>query len=155
MIDVIKVASYIYQRYQRQFGTCIEEMKLHKLLYFVQRESLVQLGRPLFAEPFEAWRYGPVLVKIRHLYKTNQLNHQLSHAEFVRYKPVFDFVFENYASKDAWTLSSITHGESSWQKARQGILPEEQSQCKLQIEDIRMDAERIKQRRLVLKALQA
>lgn len=36
-------------------GKNLEEMKLHKLLYFVQRESLAITGNPLFAEPFEGW----------------------------------------------------------------------------------------------------
>lgn len=40
MEDVVKVASYICQRYQREFGKRIDEMKLHKLLYFTQRESI-------------------------------------------------------------------------------------------------------------------
>ena len=41
MIDVINIASYICQRYKEQFGLCIDEMKLHKLLYLSQRESFV------------------------------------------------------------------------------------------------------------------
>ena len=52
MLDVVKVASYISRRYEREYGSQIDEMKLHKLLYFTQRESLIQLDRPLFAESF-------------------------------------------------------------------------------------------------------
>ena len=37
-------------RYQKEFGERISEMKLHKLLYFTQRESLIQLGEPMFGE---------------------------------------------------------------------------------------------------------
>ena len=48
MESVKKVASYIAQRYKKEFGERISEMKLHKLLYFTQRESLIQLGEPLF-----------------------------------------------------------------------------------------------------------
>lgn len=29
MEKVTDIASYIYQRYQKQFGKCIDEMKLH------------------------------------------------------------------------------------------------------------------------------
>ena len=54
MENVVKVASYICQRYQRQFGKRIDEMKLHKLLYFTQRESIIQTGQPIFEERFEA-----------------------------------------------------------------------------------------------------
>ena len=78
MEDVVKVASYICQRYQQQFGKQIDEMKLHKLLYFTQRESIIQTGEPIFAECFEAWKYGPVLVSIRQHYKDNSLHKDLS-----------------------------------------------------------------------------
>ena len=76
MLDVVKVASYISRRYEREYGSQIDEMKLHKLLYFAQRESLIQLDQPLFAESFQAWKYGPVLVQIRSLYKHGEISWQ-------------------------------------------------------------------------------
>lgn len=45
MLDVVKVASYISRRYEREYGSQIDEMKLHKLLYFAQRESIIQLDQ--------------------------------------------------------------------------------------------------------------
>ena len=47
MEQVLKVASYICQRYLAAFGHRIDEMKLHKLLYFTQRECIVQKGEPM------------------------------------------------------------------------------------------------------------
>lgn len=38
MEKLLNVAGYIYQRYEKDFGNEIDEMKLHKLLYFSQRE---------------------------------------------------------------------------------------------------------------------
>lgn len=55
MLDVIKVASCIFERYKAQEKTIIDEMKLHKLLYFAQRECFIQKGEPLFPDRFEAW----------------------------------------------------------------------------------------------------
>ena len=40
MEDLMNVASYIYNRYESENGIKIDEMKLHKLMYFSQRESL-------------------------------------------------------------------------------------------------------------------
>lgn len=74
MEDVVKIASYICQRYEHQYGTRIDEMKLHKLLYFTQRECLVQLGEPMFGAKFKAWKYGPVILEIRQHYKDNSLS---------------------------------------------------------------------------------
>ena len=34
MVDVVKVASYLYKRYKEEYGKTIDEMKLHKLLCF-------------------------------------------------------------------------------------------------------------------------
>ena len=52
MLDVVKVASYISRRYEQTFGVRIDEMKLHKLLYFVQRETLIQTDEPLLFNDF-------------------------------------------------------------------------------------------------------
>lgn len=149
MEDVVKIASYICQRYQRQFGKRIDEMKLHKLLYFTQRESIIQTGEPLFKECFEAWKYGPVLVPIRQLYRDDALSETLPVSVQTQYKPVFDTVFELYAPKDSWSLSSITHGEYAWRQARRELTADGKSHELMQTDDIRKDAERVKLRRFL------
>lgn len=149
MENVVHVASYICQRYQQQFGKRIDEMKLHKLLYFTQRESIIQTGNPIFKDCFEAWKYGPVLVSIRQLYKDGILDEDLSASAKEQYKDVFDMVFNTYASKDSWSLSSITHGEYAWQQARKKVRSDEKSHELIQTDDIRKDAERVKLRRFL------
>ena len=44
MESILNVASYIIKKYEGN----IDEMKLHKLLYFIQRESLAMTGEFLF-----------------------------------------------------------------------------------------------------------
>lgn len=147
MIDVIKIASYIYQRYKNEMNTEIDEMKLHKLLYFSQRESIIRNGQLMFCEPFAAWKYGPVIVKVRESFKTKTLNNIPTDKELAPFIESLDFVFKNYATKDSWTLSILTHGESSWQKARKGYKENDHCDVLLNIEDIKNDAKRIKMRR--------
>lgn len=147
MIDVVKVASYIYHRYKKDMHAEIGETKLHKLLYFSQRESIIRTGSPMFEEGFAAWKYGPVVVKVRNLYKTDKLNEMPSLDELAPFKESLDYVFQNYAIKDAWTLSILTHGESSWKNARKGYSAEDHCDTFLNIEDIKKDAERMKMRR--------
>lgn len=154
MLDVVKVASYISRRYEREYGSPIDEMKLHKLLYFAQRESLIQLDQPLFATAFQAWKYGPVIVQIRSLYKQGKLTQSVSSDELAPYQSVFDKIFERYAPKDAWSLSSITHGEVSWQKARVGVPAGENCDALMDLDDIRQDAYHIKLRRFYLSHFQ-
>ena len=148
MSSALEAASYIYSRYQKENSQEIDEMKLHKLLYLVQRESFVMLDKPMFPEAFEAWRYGPVMVCIRELYKnkTFQVMDKLPD-EMGEFQPVFDEVFKRYASWDSWELSDLTHSESSWQKARNGCSYDAPCRNELKTEDIRKDAEWIKLRR--------
>ena len=78
---------------------------------------------------------------------------ELSADKIEQYQPVFDKVFQQYASKDSWSLSTITHGEYSWQNARKGVADAENSSAKIQIDDIRKDAERIRLRRFILRKM--
>lgn len=153
MIDVFKVASYIADRYQRDFKERIDEMKLHKLLYFTQREAIIQTGAPMFEASFYGWKYGPVLVEIRGDFHNDTLHDLPSEYVINQYQGVFDKIFEHYAIKDSWSLSRLSHGELSWKNARIGLLPSDNGNTKMKIEDIRKDAERIKVRRYMLKEM--
>ena len=44
MEKVLNVAANIMGRYRTKYGEYIDEMKLHKLMYFAQRESTVYKG---------------------------------------------------------------------------------------------------------------
>lgn len=147
MIDVIKAASYIFKRYQEEMSAKIDEMKLHKLLYFSQRESIIQIGEPMFDAKFAAWKYGPVIVEIRCCYKSETLNVLPSEKELSPYKDSLDYVFQNYATKDSWTLSMLTHGESCWQNARIGYGSDDKCDVLIETSAIAKDAERMKIRR--------
>lgn len=150
MENVTQVASYIVKRYNSEFHQLIDEMKLHKLLYLTQRESLIQLGEPMFSDSFEGWRYGPVMVSIRALYAENRLNESLPATSEFRYKVVFDSVFSLYAVKSSWSLSDLTHCESSWLNSRKGLSRDEVGHVKLSLDDIRKDALEIKRRRAIM-----
>lgn len=150
MENVIKVASYIAERYRLTFGEVISEMKLHKLLYFTQRECLIQKDAPMFAEQFLAWRYGPVMAEIRPLYAHGLLSDSLSESAQKEYTDVFDFVFKHYAPKEAWSLSRLSHEESSWKNARLGLSEDENGNAPLLLEDIRRDAAIAKIRRMIV-----
>ena len=150
MESVKRVASYIAQRYKKEFGERISEMKLHKLLYFTQRESLIQLGEPLFNEEFLAWKYGPVIPSIRSLYAQDQLDDVPDSNWEEANKSVLDFVFSHYAPKEAWSLSRLSHGEGSWRNARKGLEDDENGNIPMNIADIQKDAERMKIRRYIL-----
>lgn len=153
MVNVNSVASYIFEKYKFEFGATIDEMKLHKLLYFAQRESLIQTGNPLFDATFRGWKYGPILKEIRDLYKNNSFVTVTCDSDIDEMKPIVDAVFEQYAEKDSWSLSRLTHGEYSWKKSREGVPENVNSDRAINVEDIRIDADRVKARRELLKQL--
>ena len=153
MEDVVKVASYICSRYQEEYGLKIDEMKLHKLLYFTQRECIAQTEKPMFDATFYAWMYGPVLPEIRTLYKQDLL-HELPTEESVKkYLLIFDVIFKDLASTKSVMLSAISHGEMSWKKARAGYRKYDESNVPMKQEDMYEDALRYKERCLMLQEL--
>lgn len=147
MAGVLTVAAYICDRYEKEFGQKIDEMKLQKMMYFAQREALIQTDKPLFRSTFYGWKYGPVLKDIREPYQDPSLLPKVSPKEEAALAPVMDPVFSEYAEKDSFSLCRLTLGEISWKKSRKGIAPAENSDNAMKLSDIRMDAQRMKERR--------
>ena len=147
MKDMMTVAAYIYDRYQRDFAEKNDEMKLQKLMYFAQRESLIRTGEPMFEGDFYGWRFGPVLKDLRTPYKDESFAPEVTDEDMAGAKEILDEVFKAYAGKDSWSLSRLTHGEICWKRSRKGISPYDSSDNMIPLEDIRLDAKRMKDRR--------
>lgn len=148
MERVIDVAAFICAEFSSRFGKQIDEMKLHKLLYFVQRRSIADTNEPMFNATFHAWKYGPVLPEIRDLYKSGTL--QSSETSLSgNSKQIIYAVMKDLAGSDSLLLSSISHGDLSWQRARDRMNRGEGDN--MDINDIREDAMRYKRRREWLK----
>lgn len=157
MTPVLQIASYIADRYKQEFGQTIDEMKLHKLLYFTQREAVIQLGEPMFDAQFRAWKYGPVLLAVREAYRADRLHDMPTQEDIDKYKAVFDYVFREFAPSKTTTLVTLSHGESSWKKARIGYGKYDTSDVPMSMEDIRRDAEaaaKLRQEQRSLRKLQ-
>ena len=147
MKDMMTVAAYIYDRYQREYDEKIDEMKLQKLMYFAQRESLIRTGEPMFEGDFYGWRFGPVLKDLRTPYKDESFAPEVTDEDMAGAKEILDEVFKAYAGKDSWSLSRLTHGEICWKRSRKGISPYDSSDNMIPLEDFRLDAKRMKDRR--------
>lgn len=61
MYLAIDVANYILGYYCEKSGHGISNLKLQKILYFLQAEFLVEKKKPLFKDEIEAHEYGPVI----------------------------------------------------------------------------------------------
>ena len=64
----LKVARYIIA-YETKKGRPINNLRLQKLLYFVQAQFLVERNRPIFDASIEAWDVGPVIPEVFHTFK--------------------------------------------------------------------------------------
>ena len=143
MENVKNIAQYICDEYKRVSGEDIDEMKLHKLLYLSQRESLAITNMPLFESDFEGWRYGPVCREIRDSFIHNKIDG--AHSEINdESKFILKSIVLQYGVYDSWKLSEISHNEISWKNARKGLSSDENGIQILDINDIREDAKKIR-----------
>mgnify|MGYP005773781051 CR=1 FL=1 len=143
MEKIIDVAQYLCTAYKNMIGEQIDEMKLHKLLYFAQRESLAILNEPLFAGDFEGWKYGPVCREIWHCFRQEGLKKVADDvSEECRY--LVNNVILEYGSMAAAKLCELSYREKSWLNARQGLKDGEECTKKLSLDDIREDARKVR-----------
>lgn len=144
MEKIIDVAQYIYDEYKRQSGEVIDEMKLHKLLYFAQRESIAITNEPMFDEEFEGWKYGPVSGIVRRCYTKDGMYVEEANEISVENAYIAKNVILQYGSLASWKLSQISHQEVSWLNSRKGIPEGANGNKPLKLDDIRKDAEKVR-----------
>ena len=143
MEKIINVAQYVFTEYKRITGEVIDEMKLHKLLYFAQRESLAITNEPLFEGEFEGWKYGPVCKEIRNsITRDGIIDYDSDISDDCKY--ILNNIILEYGSLASWKLSEITHNEKSWLNARVGLEDGENGNKKIKLEDIRTDAKKVR-----------
>nr|WP_302167710.1 type II toxin-antitoxin system antitoxin SocA domain-containing protein [uncultured Schaedlerella sp.] len=142
MAQTLAVAKFFNELHVEKHGCAMDQMKMHKMMYFSQRESLMISSNPLFNDDFEAWKYGPVLVNVRGEYLTGHMftgtYDKLDDAE----KELVVSVFERYDKYGAWQLSTLSHAEHSWLQARKGLVAGEAGNKKMSLNAMRADAKR-------------
>lgn len=141
------VGKALYDMYLSRFGESMDEMKMHKLMYFAQRESLMDTDNLLFDEDFYGWKFGPVLMSVREEYRnaTPYSNVVQAVDDFTR--SLLEKVLARYAERSSWSLSRLSHDEVSWKHAREGLNPEDNGNVPLTEKMMRVDAVREKAQR--------
>lgn len=117
---VIDVAKYIINK-SIEVERPISNLKLQKILYFIQGKFLAKLGKPAFSENIEAWRHGPVIPDIYYKFnkymasnicdKFNDISEKNFYDSDVK---LIDEVIEEFKDKNAWELVNITHKQAPW-----------------------------------------
>ena len=143
MERIVDVAAAVMDRYHVIAGEVIDEMKLHKMIYFCQRESYAVYGRPMFAEKMQGWKYGPVSPVVRANYTTDGMNCD-THAVGNEAAYIVNNIIEQYAAVASWKLSQMSHNELSWRRSREGLSEQDRGSRELLDEDIKEDAKKIR-----------
>ncbi|MDM0495266.1 Panacea domain-containing protein [Clostridium perfringens] len=115
--NVKDIAAYIVD-YSIENGCPVSNLKLQKLLYYVQAYFLVTKSEPCFREDIEHWRHGPVVREVYSQYKmyfddkitkSNGFNGLGSYD-----KKLIDKVIDSYETYGPWDMVRKTHEEEPW-----------------------------------------
>ncbi|MDJ0844410.1 Panacea domain-containing protein [Crocosphaera sp.] len=143
MVDPKNIAKYfILRAYQDGRENQMTNMKVQKLLYYTQCLHLALYEEPLFAEDIQAWRYGPVCPPAYHYYsdfEAQQLpipQQDIINLFTQEIREVLEEVWQYFGVYHAYYLSSMTHLEFPWRKARTGLSSQESSTNPLSLEDM-------------------
>ena len=125
MADVFDVAYYILRKQGEMTA-----MKLQKLVYYSQAWKVVwdEDHTPLFKDRLEAWANGPVSPRLygvhRGMFMVNMTTFQNlgSDRNLTKLqKETIDAVLDFYGKRTPESLSALTHRESPWLRARDGL----------------------------------
>jgi uncharacterized phage-associated protein len=138
MYNALDVGRYIIN-YCNEKEYCINNLKLQKILYFIQAWYLYRFNKPCFRDSIEAWSFGPVipkvyrefkrfgccdLYKITTYYEVNNNNFWLSKTiEFNNDiieeddKEIINAIIDKLSNYSATTLTEITLKQDPWKYA--------------------------------------
>ena len=123
MLSCYDVAKYFLAQVDEDAGDLISNLKLQKLLYYVQGFHLALYDEPLFPEPIEAWTHGPVVPELYHYYKKYGVGAIPcpKDVDFSIYdegtRSLLDEVYSVFGQFSAWKLRNMTHEEEPWKFA--------------------------------------
>ncbi len=122
MYSALDVARYIIWYCERE-KYIVSNLKLQKILYFIQAKFLVEKNTPCFSEKIEAWTFGPVIPEVHKQYKifgnahipcvNVQDDFKISEQD----KALIDNMVDECSKFTASQLVEITHRQTPWKKA--------------------------------------
>ena len=138
-VDLNRVADYFIWR-AHEVGEPISQLKLQKLVYYAQAWSLALNGSPLMKAEFQAWVHGPVNRQLYDRFKQYAWQPITVDAKKPELpQPVLDHleeVWQVYGGYSPFDLERMTHSEAPWQKAREGLAPDENCEEIISAEDM-------------------
>ena len=122
--SALEVARYIIH-HEAQQGRTVSNLRLQKLLYFVQVQFVVNGhdASPCFNEKMEAWGFGPVVREVYYEYRYYggamiPPDRNFSTAITPRDQSMIDEILDECAKYSTSALVDATHAQTPWQAAR-------------------------------------
>lgn len=137
MYDALDIAKYVINR-SHDIDRPISNLKLQKILYFIQGNFYLVLGKKCFNQSIHAWDYGPVIPEVYREFKcfgSNCIPYIKTVTDFdldtfkvteipfdfkfktEEEKEIVDGVVELCKNRTASNLVSITHSQFPWKNA--------------------------------------
>ncbi len=120
MIKAIDVANVFLKLSEPESGDSLTNLKLQKLIYYVQGFHLAIYGDVLFDEPILHWEHGPVVRELYDILKEYGSNSVPIPQDFdasilsKEQLKLIEEVNSVYGQFSAWKLRDMTHAESPW-----------------------------------------
>ena len=125
MYTVFDIANWFLSKQE------MSHKKLQKMCYYAQAWSYALHNKPIMEEDFQAWVHGPVSPRLYQKYKGNGF-HDLKYnssegiPEFSSEETeLLESVFLTYGDYTGNALEALTHKETPWVEAREGVAPDE------------------------------
>lgn len=134
MTDVMKFVNWFRVKNNAQirqfdFADELTQMKVMKLLYYVQGTSLAVYNRKAFPDDVIAWKYGPAVESVHSRYAGKRgIVGKITSEDLADYKEieadpemasVVHAVQDAFGDKSAIELMHQTHSERPWKETRQ------------------------------------
>lgn len=133
--NVLDICRYVIN-YSNEQGYGISNLKLQKILYFIQSYFMITNGNPCFDDKIEAWDFGPVIPAAYHEYKQYGYGNIPPVNSYIVYegsgildlkrvkfddsiisdddKLLINKVVDKFADYSSTALVSLTHHQSPW-----------------------------------------
>lgn len=123
--DADTIADYVIWYAKQKNDYSVNNIKLQKVLYFLQAEFLIETDHELFYDDIEAWDFGPVVPSVYYRFRIQGTCHILMHDEDLEIAPklirkedrkIIDPVLDMLQPYSAYQLSDITVNQAVWKK---------------------------------------
>lgn len=146
--DVNDIADYVILSLNSDEDYFLINLKLQKLMYYIQAWSLGINGAPMMNGKFEAWVHGPVCIELYNRFKdTKSLYSSITNDDVINKSPkdkfnpedveFINYILENYARYSGSQIEAMTHSEDPWINARKGYGPMERCHVEITQEAMR------------------